>query len=192
MELPAIYVIDFEGNTRYGVIEFGVVTVAGGEIADIVSEACQVGNAEAFSILGHTRFTDHGALPFSAHLAFFSKLRRTGYFCAHHASTEDRLLRRYAPCPVYLDDSNKDKSVTSWGPWIDTLLLYKRNFPEFQKHSVKDLINIVGLEDELAKYSQEDETFHRARHDAIATALLLKYFISRFRISSIEFLLVTK
>ena len=93
---------------------------------------------------------------------------------------------------MYLDGSNKDNSVTSWGPWIDTLLLYKRNFPEFRKYSVKDLINVLGLEDELAKYSRRDETFHLARHDAIATALLLKYFIACFQISSIEFLLAAK
>lgn len=191
--MSAIHVIDFEGNRRYGVAEFGVATLQSGEITFVESQLCAIDDARSFSFLGHSRFSPEmtpenkvSRVPFRARLKFFSELRQTGYFCAHHAPTEDRLLRMYSPCSL---------GGLPWGPWIDTLRLFREHFPKINDYRVRELIRLTGLHAELNGYVEKflkDSTgqqFHRAGYDALATALLLRYFIQRFRVSSVEFLL---
>ena len=54
----------------------------------------------------------------------FLDYRQTGVLCAHHAVVEDGFLRStwaYPGASKDFSNSNTDKLVASWGPWLDTL-----------------------------------------------------------------------
>lgn len=182
MSLPPIHVIDFEGNLQYGIVEFGLVTLKNGEIQDIVGASCR---PISHPTQWHSRFPNHDTeASFRNYLPLFIDRRKTGPFAAHHTITEDRLLRLYQPIPGI-------SSALSWGPWIDTLKLYKKHLQGLKSYTVSDLIRNFQLQHELDLYVQNTpfgDQFHRAVYDAVAAALLLKNFIEQFHITEDRFL----
>jgi DNA polymerase III epsilon subunit-like protein len=154
-----IHVIDFEGNRRLGISEFGVVTLHGSKITDTYFEICQ--------------------RDFDQHLNFFLSLRRSGLLAAHSAQTEDSLLRHYWASPGQVPLFFSDKMTLSWGPWIDTKLVYRRLFPKLASYELNDLIAVFDLNTELTKVGSEFcqpqfRTFHHALFDSLATTLLIQ------------------
>jgi hypothetical protein len=210
--LETIHVIDFEGNRTYGILEYALVTLKNGAIANIVSaKCCQNFRQRAVHFAEHSRFAP-GEMDanFNEYLPFFIKKRMGGFFCAHGASVEDRLLRQYCPTPGTVDPPSgqcknspkfqRSPMVTermegiSWGPWIDTHKIYRKYYPALGCYEVAGLIRHFGLEKKLenlvVKHRLDQKlTFHRAPYDALATALLLQNFIRQFPIGDVRFLL---
>ncbi|MDR1590945.1 MAG: hypothetical protein LBR92_03045 [Puniceicoccales bacterium] len=209
--LDTIHVIDFEGNRIYGILEYGLVTLKNNTIVEFsTASCCEKFSTQVAHFTEHSRFTGNGGdKGFEEHLPFFIKKRAEGIFCAHGASGEDRLLRRYCLTPGAIDDHLKNTqkvsqknaelatataSVVTWGPWIDTYKIYRKYYPTAQRYEVAELIRHFGLEkkleEQVAKQRLSRElTFHRAPYDALATALLLQNFIEHFQIEDICFLL---
>lgn len=103
----SIHVIDFEGSPRYGVVEYGVVTVLGGQIAQTRTALCQPDTemtAKEISLHGIRTRDAAGAPPFAEHRELFFNLRKSGVLCAHHASVENGFLKRNWPYPPLSDD----------------------------------------------------------------------------------------
>jgi len=181
-EVP-IHFIDFEGSRQSGVVEYGFVTLLRGQIVDSQTRVC--------SPVGRITDVDRGQHGISEELAareplfetewsLFADLRESGPFCAHNAVVEDRFLRAVWPYPRTSPDFSKEgKCIPSWGPWLDTLHLYRRIYPQLESHKLSVLIQAFDLQVRLDLQASElcppeRCRFHCALYDALASALLLQ------------------
>jgi len=181
-----VHVLDFEGGARTGIIEYGVVTLLGGEIAGAKTRLC----ASAAPVPGADtqchglRDSDlAGAAPASADWDFFAGLRRAGFFCAHHAATEHTLLKAVWPFPGAMPDharagDSAAQPVNDWGPWIDSCRLATVWHPRLPDYGLGALVKWFCLGKKLtaaaaAHCPPKRRRFHCALYDALASALLL-------------------
>ncbi|MDR2603171.1 MAG: hypothetical protein LBC11_01240 [Puniceicoccales bacterium] len=169
-----VHVIDFEGNRNLGISEFGVVTIENFKIKDTRVEHC-------------SNF-------FENYLEYFLSLRRSGILAAHSAQTEDCLLRHHWPSPGSVPRFVDDGSTVSWGPWIDTKLVYRRLFRGLISYELQDLIVSFNLHSHLSKLAKQycsfsAMNFHNSLFDALATALLIQNLPRYFSNVSLQILL---
>jgi DNA polymerase III epsilon subunit-like protein len=195
-----IHFIDFEGNSTSGIIEFGVVTLRGGDIAATRTRLC--------AALGQVRAEDtavHGlsgpmlpaAGPFREEWEYFSGLRASGPLAAHFASAENHLLRTVWAYPRQSPDfARPGKTATEWGPWIDTGRLYPQFFPQLGDNKLAELVAAGGLQAELEALAAAHCPagrcqYHAALYDALGGALLLQALLRRpeFSAATIPWLL---
>ncbi len=178
-----IHVIDFEGSRQSGIVEYGVVTLHGEKIVAAHTRLCApIGTISDRDRMQHgiSEEAAAGAARFDAEWRFFAELRATGPLCAHNAAVEDGLLRTVWAYPRNSPDFSEDGQTTAtWGPWLDTLYLYRRIYPQLQSHKLADLIGQFDLQasmDEQAKLycPEKRQRYHCALYDTLASALLLR------------------
>jgi DNA polymerase-3 subunit epsilon len=178
-----IHVIDFEGSRQSGVVEYGYVTLQHGEIIDAQTRICaSVGTItdrdRGQHGISETRAA--GEALFEAEWPLFAGLRASGPFCAHNAAVEDGFLRAVWSCPRTSPNfSELGETTASWGPWLDTLYIYRRIYPQLKNHKLQDLVTLFALQSELDAQAAtlcpaERRHYHCALYDAIASALLLR------------------
>lgn len=182
IETP-IHVIDFEGSRQSGVVEYGVVTLEGSQIAATYGRLCApVGSISAREQMQHGISEAHAAeqAPFETEWELLAGLRQSGPLCAHNAAVEDGFLRAVWAYPRNSPDfSTEQVQTASWGPWLDTLYLYRRIYPQLESHKLEHLIECFQLSDTLLELGQlycppERRSYHCALYDALASALLLR------------------
>lgn len=183
-----IHFIDFEGNATSGILEFGVVTLHGGEIAGTHTRLCRAtGRVSADDTKVHG-LSAEGLVTeayFAAEWERFAGLRATGPLAAHFAPAENSLLRKVWPYPRESPDfARPGRTATEWGPWIDTGRLYPQLFPQLGSVRLEDLVAREGLQAELAAAARRHcpparRRYHAALHDALAGALLLRALLHR-------------
>lgn len=178
-----IHVIDFEGGRQSGIVEYGVVTLLGTEIVAVQTRLCApIGTITDRDRLHHGISEDEVAAEehFEKDWAYFSNLREKGPFCAHSAAVEDGLLRSVWPYPRNSPNFAKEGEYAAiWGPWLDTLQLYRNVYLQPSSYKLSELIGEFGLQaalDELADLycPEKRRRFHCALYDAFASTLLLK------------------
>ncbi|MDR1458111.1 MAG: hypothetical protein LBI37_01095 [Puniceicoccales bacterium] len=189
-----IHVLDFEGNREFGVLEFGLVTLVDMRISNCVGIGCK-SKAKTFvfrDFRTHSRINNEfgGIGEFGEHISKFVYLRKSGIFCAHSAQTEKSLLRSYLPTPGLVLKFYTNGLTGSWGPWLDTKLLYRRCLPNIGDYSLMALIDSMDLHPALnevsGKYCSVDKCKpHNALYDALASALLLINFVKISKITSL-------
>jgi DNA polymerase-3 subunit epsilon len=178
-----VHVIDFEGSRQSGVVEYGYVTLVQGEMVDAGTQICApMGTITDMDRRQHgiseARAVDEPG--FESAWSLFAGLRETGPFCAHNASVEDGFLRRVWSCPRSSPDfSEPGQTIASWGPWLDTLPIYRRVYPQLESHKLQVLVDIFGLQAELDRQAgtlcpADRQHYHCALYDALASALLLR------------------
>ena len=178
--MQILHVIDFEGSRQIGIKEYGIVTVSFCEDSR---------RPQNFEILDTK--TAICIENFEDHVKIFTDLRRTGTFVGHNASVEDRLLRHHVPSPGSVKNFSKiEKTTNTWGPWIDTLVLYKNLFRSIDDFSLKNLINRFDLSENLLRLSgnfcqPRMIGYHNALFDALSTYLLLDNFVRKLGASKI-------
>ncbi len=178
-----IHVIDFEGSRQSGVVEYGYVTLEHGELVDAQTRICApVGTITDLDRVQHgiSETRAAGEALFEAEWSLFAGLRETGPFCAHNAAVENGFLRAVWSCPRTSPNfSEIGETNASWGPWLDTLYIYRRIYPQLESHKLQDLVAIFELQPELdsrvATLCPVDRRhYHCALYDAVASALLLR------------------
>ena len=178
-----IHIIDFEGSRQSGVVEYGLVTLQGGVIVETQTRICAPsGTISDLDRLQHGISEDRaaGEAPFLAEWSLFANLRESGPFGAHNASVEDGFLRAVWAYPRTSPDfSEPGLTIASWGPWLDTLYLYRSVYPQLESHKLQDLVVLFELQAELDELAhtlapQERRHYHCALYDALASALLLR------------------
>jgi len=87
---------------------------------------------------------------------------RGSWIVAHGAGTERRFLKAF---PGH-----------GFGPWVDTLQIFRQVLPDAKSHSLSYLCREVGIEDQCLA-SLPDFRWHDALSDAIACLLLLQHWI---------------
>ncbi len=83
---------------------------------------------------------------------------------AHNAAVEKKFLRKMAP-------------MHRFGPWVDTLALARKAWPDAGSHKLGDLIAGLGLEPRVRELCP-DRDAHDALYDAIACAVLLEQILT--------------
>ena len=195
-----IHFIDFEGNATSGIIEFGVVTLRGGEITATQTRFCAaVGRVSVEDTAVHGLRAEQIAASaiFKEEWDYFSGLRRSGPLAAHFAQAENYLLKTVWAYPQTVPDfARPGQLTTEWGPWIDTGRLYPQFFPALGDGKLHELVVARGLQAELDALAQRHcpvgrQQYHAALYDALGGALLLRSFLARpeFREATIPWLL---
>lgn len=183
-----IHFIDFEGNTSSGILEFGVVTLRDGAIAEAHTRLCRAtGRVSADDTKVHGLSADGLASQdyFAAEWERFAGLRSSGPLAAHFAPAENSLLRKVWPYPREVPDFARPGRIsTEWGPWIDTGSLYPQFCPQAGSFRLEDLVARQGLQAELDAVARqhcpvERRRYHAALYDALAGALLLLHLLKR-------------
>ena len=179
-----IHFVDFEGNRECGIIEYGVATLLNRDVVATQTRLCMA-HAEICAIEsqlhGIQNSNTKNTNPFSEEWAYFNQLRKSGPLAAHHAPTENSLLKMVWPYPTYSPDFfNTDQEIADWGPWLDTCVITIKLYPQLLSHKLKDLIEYfnLGLELEVltSKHCPPNRRhYHCALYDAIASAVLLMH-----------------
>ena len=178
-----LHVVDFEGSTRTGVIEYGVVTLLHREI---FSTTTKIHAARASVSTLDTQchgLSDQDLVnqtPFESEWDYWISLRRTGLFVAHNATVESQLLRLTWPRPSAVPSMVEQGVQTAeWGPWVDSYRLARVWLPTLGDYKLASLIKVFKLQDQLdvlaARYCpSQRRKYHCALYDALASALVLR------------------
>jgi DNA polymerase III epsilon subunit-like protein len=177
-----IHFIDFEGAVAGGILEYGVVTLCGGQITATATRRCRPTGrvrAEDAALHGLTPETLRDEAPFADDFEFFARCRETGPLAAHFAGAEHSLLKSVWPYPRRSPDFGREGGeLTDWGPWIDTGRLYPQCYAGLTSARLGDLVGVFQLQAELdvlaGQFCPPDRRrYHAALYDALAGALLL-------------------
>ncbi len=183
-----LHFIDFEGGASSGIIEFGVVTLRGGQIEATRTRLCRaVGRIRAEdSAVHHLTARDVAAhAAFVDEFDYFAGLRESGPLAAHFAGTENALLKAVWPYPRTSPDfARPGGALTDWGPWLDSGRLYAELYPNNESNQLEALVNVFGLQGELdalavAHCPATRRFYHAALYDALAGSLLLLALLRR-------------
>lgn len=182
MTATPIHVIDFEGSRQSGIVEYGVATLMGRSIQATYTRICApVGTISDLDRATHGIHEEiaSAAEPFDREWSLFAGLRDQGPFAAHNVAVEAGLIATVWPfprkCPNFAEP---ELLAANWGPWLDTLRLYRRIYPGLETYGLAALVGTFGLQDELDARAELDcpanrQHYHCALYDALASALLL-------------------
>jgi|TARA_B110000037_G_scaffold219972_1_gene286439 DNA polymerase-3 subunit epsilon len=183
--IPQLHIIDFEGHPRYGVVEYGVVTVNEQGIVSCATGLCaptgEIPPADT-RVHGIDAVSSAGRAPFSELYAEFVEWRRSGLFVAHNAHVEHGLLKSTWSFPPYVPawGGAAGAETADWGPWLDTLVLARelRNTAE-DSCSLEALSYGGELRGAVEALAQEHcppdrRRPHCALYDALATCVWLR------------------
>ncbi len=177
-----IHVIDFEGHKAYGIVEYGVVVLRGGSIADTHTRLCAPRGGiprEDTRVHGVTAESASAFPVFEEEWERFTRWRAEGPFCAHHAVFENALLKHQWAFPPHSPDFGcAGEPAAEWGPWLDTRRLAEVFFPGRERYRLGDVVAFLGLEDSLEGVARTHcpprrTRYHCALYDALASALIL-------------------
>jgi DNA polymerase-3 subunit epsilon len=183
-----IHFIDFEGGAVSGILEFGVVTLRGGQIVETRTRLCRaVGRIRAEDSAVH-RLTAQGVeaqAPFLVEFDYFAGLREIGVLAAHFAGTENALLKSVWPYPRTSPDfARPGNRLADWGPWLDSGRIYAELYPKSESNQLQSLVEACGVQTELdalalAHCPVTRRFYHAALYDALAGVLLLLNLLRR-------------
>jgi len=191
-----VHVIDFEGSLKCGVVEYGVVTLDGAHIVETLTGLCRPdAPMHPKDVLVHGLRDDmlRDQPSFEEFRDLFYQLRHDGTFAAHHAPVENAFLGRYwHTVPIRHALQHPCPSRGSWGPWIDSRVVYQRHY-SLGEYSLQSLIRGFQLEHALESLGSEYCPSQRCKphcalYDALASALLLQTTIERLGIGFDEWM----
>lgn len=104
------------------------------------------------------------ATPLSAHWPSLAPVLVGVPLVAHNVGTERGVLERAAP-------------LHRFGPWVDTLRLTRRSYPELASAALEDVVLALNLQARLSSLAP-GRAPHDALYDALACAVLLEHFLS--------------
>lgn len=196
-----IHIIDFEGTASSGIIEYGIVSLHQNEIIATHTRLCgAIGELTPQDIRQHgiTKNMIENIQPFSQEWELFIKMREKGPLGAHHAHTENMLLKNTWPFPKTVPDfMNLNESCATWGPWIDTCQLFKIIYPQLKNYKLSYLIDVFQLSQKLENLSLNHcpefrRKYHCALYDALASAVLLLYLtsLSEFKDCTLQWIIM--
>lgn len=177
-----VYVVDFEGSLKTGVVEFGVVSLEQGSILSAETGMCRPEQSQdPRDVLLHGLRDEmlQRQPAFDTYREPFHEYRRRGLLAAHHAVVENGFLAKYwHTVPAGDADSHAYPSLGSWGPWIDSRRVYQCCYRGLSDYGLMSLIRQFSLQTQLddlaATHCPADrQKPHCALYDALASGLLL-------------------
>lgn len=199
MEGTPIWVIDFEGSTRTGIVEYGVVElVLTKGIFKTMTHFCRSKQSIPLKDVQCHGISTEMTLrepPFMHEIPTFIQARQNGFFCAHNSIFENTMLNSYCPLPPCKYQLQDAPATVGWGPWLDTYYLYKHTVVRGQDYRLSSLIRAFNLESDLMALAERfcpknRRRYHCALFDALASALLLLLFVRKHpHVTFVELLL---
>ncbi len=177
-----IHVMDFEGSPTTGVVEFGLVSLRAGVLESCGSRfhrARTVIPAKDAQVHGLSTGMVSGYEPFQARYQDMVALRQGGVFAAHNAHVESNLIRDEWACPPFVPDwANSGRQIAEWGPWVDTLRIYRKLYPQLKEYRLASLLEVFQQQQRLDEWAaihcpEGRRKYHCALYDALASALLI-------------------
>lgn len=174
--------MDFEGSSSTGVVEFGLVSLRAGQLESCASRfhrsrtAIPAKDAKVHG-LSTAMVADYE--PFQQRYQEMVALRKGGVFAAHNAHVESHLIRDEWPCPPFVPDwSHSGRQIAEWGPWIDTLRIYRKLYPQLNEYRLASLLEVFQEQPRLDEWAalhcpEGRRSYHCALYDTLASALLI-------------------
>ena len=113
--------------------------------------------------------------PFSTWLSSCTNCEEVECWAAHNCAVDKNIITKYAP---YKNNLADQFTKMEWGPWIDTLKIYRALYPNLKNYTLSYLKSVFGLErsvkelsDTLCKRTAVKQ--HESMYDCIVTYLLL-------------------
>lgn len=158
-----ILTLDFEGSIKNGIREIGAITSKNEKIIE-VDEKVISENQTCTNIL-------------------IDMLRdRPQLFASHNVQIEKNMLLKYLP---YSNENKRTKNIL-WGPWIDTMEVYKNLYPQIEQYDLAHLTALFVKDESIElgeKHCKQDKiSHHNALYDALCTFLLLRRIIRKVNI----------
>ena len=177
-----VYMLDFEGSPVSGVVEYGVVELSGGTIRSCQTALCQpVGRIGARDREVHgiseNQATRHP--PFASLYEQFVGYRRSGVLAAHNRHAENTFLKDTWPIPPVVPDwRGRSGTAQEWGPWVDTLSIYRALYPGLDSYGLGELVTLFRCGTRIEGLAEAHcppgrRRPHCALYDALASAVLL-------------------
>lgn len=177
-----IHFVDFEGSLSSGILEYGIVTVRGGQVTEARTRLCRPTGGIRFkdaAVHGLQAEMLAGRAPFADEFELFAQLREAGPLAAHFSGAENSLLKATWPYARRAPDfARPGQHTMEWGPWIDTGAIYRQIYPQLTSLRLADAVTDCALQPELDALAAvhcpaERRNYHAALYDALAGALLL-------------------
>ena len=188
-----VHFIDFEGSVASGILEYGVVSLCGGEIMDTATRLCRATGRvrpEDVAVHGIDPSAVAATAPFTEEFERFAQLRGSGPLAAHFANAEDTMVKGVWPYSRQAPDWVRAGEVsTEWGPWIDTGRLFPQLYLGLESVRLEELVGRMGLQGQLDRVALQvcpptRCRYHAALYDALAGALLLRQLATEPEVAS--------
>ena len=149
--------LDFEGSLKSGIREIGIVSFMNFKITYakefIVNESIDLTN-------------------------ILENIPKGGFIISHNVMIEKNLLTKTFPYRSFTKGG-----LLQWGPWLDTVKIYQKLYPNLLTYDLKNLVAQFLNEDELEKLSSmycnlEKRKQHHALFDAICSFMLTERLIN--------------
>lgn len=159
-------VIDFEGSLKTGIQQAAIIDF---------SDFCIFDSKEYLNIDGN----------FKDWIIKNTNQNQIEIFVAHNIQIEKNIINKYIP---YKSSINENHTTLKWGPWVDTLLIYKALYPNINSYKLNNLgrlflnqVKIKTLAKKLCKRTKVRS--HQSMYDAVLTFLLLERLKNKIDIS---------
>ena len=155
--------LDFEGSLKSGIREIGIVSFINFKITYakefIVNKSIDLNN-------------------------IIENIPKDGFIISHNVMIEKNLIIRTFPYPTF-----PKGGPLQWGPWLDTVKIYQKLYPNLLTYDLKNLVAQFLNEDELVKLSSmycnlEKRKQHHALFDAICTFMLTERLVNLIDLGS--------
>jgi DNA polymerase III alpha subunit (gram-positive type) len=151
-----IRVIDIEGSVESGVRQASYI------------------DFKNFEIINSKEYLEVDGL-FSTWLSNYTNCEVVKYWAAHNCMIDKNIITKYAP---YKNNLAEKLTGVEWGPWIDTLKIYKALYPNLKNYTLSYLKSIFSLEGNVQELSRRlckrtAVKQHESMYDCIVTYLLL-------------------
>lgn len=149
-------IIDFEGSRKNGIQQASFIDI------------------QDYKITNHSEYLATDGI-FSDWVVSSTSLYQIDYWVAHNANVEINLIKEHTPYKLL---SSSSINSLSWGPWIDTLYIYRKLYPDLQNLSLQNLSNEFLNESEICSLASQlcirtGKRFHQSMFDCLITYLLL-------------------
>lgn len=148
-------VLDFEGSSILGFREVGFIIIQDFEIVD-------AGELKAVEDKNNDKF-----------ISILDKDYE--FFVSHQSNVEKNFLHRKYPF-------SQNSDTGTWGPWLDTKIIYQKLYPNLEKFDLKFLVKTFIEQSKLdtltSKYCAKNKIdYHNALFDSICCYLLARRLI---------------
>jgi len=155
-ERSIIRVIDIEGSIESGVRQASYI------------------DFKNFEIINSKEYLEDDGL-FSTWLSIGTNCDVVDYWAAHNCMVDKNIITKYAP---YKNNLADQFTKMEWGPWIDTLAIYKVLYPHLKNYTLSYLKSVFRLEGSVKELSaslckRTAVKQHESMYDCIVTYLLL-------------------
>ena len=150
-------VIDFEGSRKSGIQQASII------------------DFKSFSVIRSHEYLNVDG-DFNNWILNLINKSPNDFWVSHNMSIEKNLLTSQMP---YLTKTSFNKDNIFWGPWLDTLKVYKKLYPNLTDYTLKNLCDILLNREDIAVLSKvyckrSKKAYHQSTFDALVTFKLIE------------------